>query len=403
MCKLGRETGETRFHRLAETVTLPFVKLDTRILQSTLWFERDARELFITALLMAEPREILEPVPQLKVDAIEETGFTVPPGWYGFVPAAGVGIIRQAGIDRDPGIKALTELGSPDKESRSSEYGGRRLVRVNGGYVILNYIKYRERDVTSADRNRRWRQKQREEKAARVEELRTANVSSVPLQRNDTPTSVPLRNGTPLANVFPERLEVRGQRLEARSQSKPKTLKSNSEGSRASDDDCEKAVREIAALYPKIRDADNLSQEIQYAIAEAIARDGRDLVWMGTKSMAEAVARWPKSELKFIPAPGRFFRESQYKTDPAEWVRSDGNGNAANPGNRDRAPSKQVERAFGNLAAVATVFGGGDRPTAPAGGAGVEHPRDHAGAGQAARHGAAPAEVLGGKTKKRPG
>lgn len=223
--RLGCETGDTHLRRLAETVTLPFVKLDTRILQSTLWFERDARELFITALLMAEPREILEPVPQLKVDAIEETGFTVPPGWYGFVPAAGVGIIRQAGIDRDPGIKALTELGSPDQESRSAEYGGRRLVRVNGGYVILNYIKYRERDVTSADRNRRWRQKQREEKEARVEELRTANVSSVPLQRNDVQSTVALRNDTPLANVFPERLEVRGQRLEARGQSKPKPLK----------------------------------------------------------------------------------------------------------------------------------------------------------------------------------
>jgi hypothetical protein len=190
---------------------MPFVKLDTRILQSTLWFERDARELFITALLMAEPREIQEPAPQLKVDAIEYTGFEVPPGWYGFVPAAGIGIIRQAGIDREPGLKALAELGSPDKESRSSEYEGRRLVRVNGGYIILNYVKYRERDVTSADRNRRWRQKQKEQKEARVEELRAANVSTVPL-----------RHETPLANVFPERLEVRGQRLEARGQSKSK-------------------------------------------------------------------------------------------------------------------------------------------------------------------------------------
>jgi hypothetical protein len=206
---------------------MPFVKLDTRILQSTLWFERDARELFITALLMAEPREIHESTPQLKVDAIEYTGFEVPPGWYGFVPAAGIGIIRQAGIARDPGLKALADLGAPDKESRSAEYDGRRLVRVNGGYVILNYIKYRERDVTAADRNRRWRQKQREDKESRIEELRVANVSnvsSVPLHRNDTPETVALRPDTPLANVFPERLEVRGQRLEARGQIKPKPL-----------------------------------------------------------------------------------------------------------------------------------------------------------------------------------
>lgn len=203
---------------------MPFVKLDTRILQSTLWFERDARELFITALLMAEPREIMEPALQLKVDAIEETGFVVPPGWYGFVPAAGIGIIRQAGIDRDAGMKALEELGSPDKESRSSDFEGRRLVRVDGGYVILNYIKYRERDTTSANRNRRWRQKQREQKEARIAELRSANVTT---QRNETQDELPLRNETPLANDFPERLEARGQRLEARGQSKSNSLESS--------------------------------------------------------------------------------------------------------------------------------------------------------------------------------
>src|SRR5271166_6150088 len=133
---------------------MPFVKLDTRILHSTLWFERDARELFITALLMAEPREITEPSPQLKVDAIEYTGFEVPPGWYGFVPAAGIGIIRQAGMDRDHGMRALAELGSPDIESRSKDFEGRRLVRVDGGFVVLNFVKYRDRDTTTAVRSK---------------------------------------------------------------------------------------------------------------------------------------------------------------------------------------------------------------------------------------------------------
>lgn len=195
---------------------------------------------------------------------------------------------------------------------------------------------------------------------------------------------------TVLQNHIPEKKRIRSEDLRA--------------GARVTSCDVEKDVendvREIAALYPKIRDADNLSQEIQYAIAEAIVRDGRDLVWMGTKSMAEAVARWPKAELKFIPAAVRFFRESQYKTDPAEWVRSDGNGNAANPVNRDRAPSKQVERAFGNLAAVAAVFGAGNPATPRGGGAGVEHPGDDAGPGQAPRHGAAPVEILGREAER---
>ncbi len=111
---------------------------------------------------MAEPREITESIPQLKVESIEPTGFVVPPGWYGFVRAAGIGIIRQAGMDRVLGLAALAELGDPDSESRSSDFDGRRLVRVDGGFVVLNYMKYRDRDTTTAERSRRWRQRQKE-------------------------------------------------------------------------------------------------------------------------------------------------------------------------------------------------------------------------------------------------
>jgi hypothetical protein len=169
---------------------MPYVKLDTGILQSTIWFERDVRELFITALLMAEPHETQEPLPQLKVDAIETTGFNVPPGWYGFVHAAGIGIIRQAGMERKAGMKALAALGNPDTESRSSDYEGRRLVRVDGGYIVLNYIKYRERDSTTADRSRRWRLRQKELKTSRSDTMsqrRDATLidSTTVVQRRD--------------------------------------------------------------------------------------------------------------------------------------------------------------------------------------------------------------------------
>ena len=36
---------------------MAFVKLDTGILKSTLWMEMAQRNVFLTALLMAEPRE----------------------------------------------------------------------------------------------------------------------------------------------------------------------------------------------------------------------------------------------------------------------------------------------------------------------------------------------------------
>lgn len=149
---------------------MSFVKLDCGILNSTLWIERGPRDIFITALLMAEPREILEPMPQLRagVDCIEETGFVVPPGWYGFVPASGPGIVRMAMTLNDEGLAALISLGEPDPESRSHDFEGRRLIRVDGGYIVLNYIAYREKDATTADRSKRWRERQKQKESSRA-------------------------------------------------------------------------------------------------------------------------------------------------------------------------------------------------------------------------------------------
>jgi hypothetical protein len=144
---------------------MAFVKLDTGILDSTLWIERDLREVFITALLMAEPYEVTDSVRQLQVDSLETTGFMVPPGWYGLVRAAGLGIVNRAGVQRDQGLEALRRLGSPELESRSQEFDGRRMVRVNGGYLILNYMKYRDKDHTAAERQRRLRERRKQESA----------------------------------------------------------------------------------------------------------------------------------------------------------------------------------------------------------------------------------------------
>ena len=182
---------------------MPFVKLDCGILNSTLWFEREAREVFITALLMAEPYELTEPAPQIEVNSLTLTGWSVPPGWYGFVPAAGVGIIHRAGVSEDVGRAALVTLGSPEVSSRSPEYDGRRLVRVDGGYIVLNYIKYRERDATTADRSRRWRERQKE-KASRVSGGVTRVIrhqAEVQVQGSSLPTDPISLEGTDLVHV----------------------------------------------------------------------------------------------------------------------------------------------------------------------------------------------------------
>ena len=156
---------------------MPFVKLDVGILDSTLWIEKDQRDVFLTALLMAEPREFKEPLQQIEVDSMALTGFKAPPGWYGFVAAAGGGIVRRSLTEHFSGMKALRALGSPDVESRSKDFEGRRLIRIDGGYAILNFMAYRDRDYGAAERMRRMRERRKEA---------TLRRDSDAVHRNDT-------------------------------------------------------------------------------------------------------------------------------------------------------------------------------------------------------------------------
>lgn len=140
-----------------------FVKIDCGIVDSSIWIERDQRSLFFTALIMARPVVTEEPLPALCLDRNEPNGFVVPPGRYGFVRASGSGIVRRDGIpDFEAGMAALRALCSPDPESRTPDYDGRRMARVDGGFIVLNYMVYRDMDYTAAERMRRMRARRRE-------------------------------------------------------------------------------------------------------------------------------------------------------------------------------------------------------------------------------------------------
>lgn len=158
-------------------IAMAFVKLDTKILNSTIWIDADACKIFITALLMAEPFEVLEPTATVEVDSTEWDSFVVPPGWYGFVPAAGPGIVRQAMLGWDVGLPALQRLASPEAASRTAAHEGRRMVRVDGGYLILNFITYRDRDHTNAERQARFRA--RKKSVTLQKQSNTVNVTAV--------------------------------------------------------------------------------------------------------------------------------------------------------------------------------------------------------------------------------
>jgi hypothetical protein len=151
---------------------MPFVKLDVGILRSSLWPDLEARTVFLTALVMAEPFELREETPQLDVATAKPLPWSVPAGRYGFAAVAPTTLIAQAGIAADAGMRALTRLGEPEAASRSRAYDGRRLVRVEGGFLVLNFQTYREKDHSAASRQRKYR-----ERRARTDGQRRAPAS----------------------------------------------------------------------------------------------------------------------------------------------------------------------------------------------------------------------------------
>lgn len=85
----------------------------------------------------------------------------------GLVPATAPGIANTAGVPLDDTRKAIVILESPDPDSKNPENDGRRIERVNGGYMILNYESYRAFNYSMnefAIEKRKYRAKIREEK-----------------------------------------------------------------------------------------------------------------------------------------------------------------------------------------------------------------------------------------------
>ena len=96
-----------------------FTKLFSSIIASTIWCESpETKVVWITMLAMADQN--------------------------GVVNASAPGLAAMAQVGFESVIKALQCFEAPDEYSRSTEFEGRRIQKVDGGWLILNYQKYRE-------------------------------------------------------------------------------------------------------------------------------------------------------------------------------------------------------------------------------------------------------------------
>jgi hypothetical protein len=82
-------------------------------------------------------------------------------------------------------------------------------------------------------------------------------------------------------------------------------------------------VHKIAAENPRLAHFKDrpLPQVQEHAIAEAIVRDGPELVLEGTRKLRDAASRLPQEDRRFIPNPVRFYQQSEYLPGSPVWDR----------------------------------------------------------------------------------
>jgi len=115
-----------------------YSKLFSEIVTSSIWSEDDkTRIVWITMLALKNSR--------------------------GFVPAAVPGLANAARVSIPECQQALAKLEAPDQYSRTPDKDGRRIEKADGGWIVLNHGKYRDKrsDDERKEYQRRWQQEHR--------------------------------------------------------------------------------------------------------------------------------------------------------------------------------------------------------------------------------------------------
>lgn len=99
-----------------------WTKLFSSIVTSSIWCEDDKTFRVWVALLALSDQE-------------------------GLVEGSVPGLANLCRLTPDEMRAALEKLSSPDPDSRSPEFEGRRIEKIEGGWKLLNYEKYRQKAV----------------------------------------------------------------------------------------------------------------------------------------------------------------------------------------------------------------------------------------------------------------
>jgi len=95
---------------------------------------------------------------------------------HGFVETSPKSLAHQARINMDDFATSIEVLESPDEESGSPEFEGRRVSKCEGGWLVLNYEKYRGKLLNSKE-NEQARDRMRKHRAKKAGESEQDSVT----------------------------------------------------------------------------------------------------------------------------------------------------------------------------------------------------------------------------------
>ncbi len=155
-----------------------YVKLFSSLLDSTVWYTPPAvKVVWITMLAMADRDGIVEA--------------SVP------------GLASRAGVPREDCELALDIFLSPDLDSRTKDFEGRRIEAIDGGWKLLNYEKYREKasKEEAAEKNRQRQERSRDRRRLSVTRNAVSREVTPVTVRNDIAAASPSADPPPSAEA----------------------------------------------------------------------------------------------------------------------------------------------------------------------------------------------------------
>lgn len=126
---------------VSRTMATGFTLFHAKMLESSVWLKhsKETRLVWVTMLIMKDAD--------------------------GVVRAPDIGIAYRARVTPEECKKALKELSSPDEDTMTQEHEGRRVIRVDDGWLILNHEKYRRGTTIQREKWREQKARQRSKKS----------------------------------------------------------------------------------------------------------------------------------------------------------------------------------------------------------------------------------------------